>query len=469
MTSRPSAILASYRFVFDGDGRVRFAPEGDPLGPEQRYDVEDQAIARAFGLRLSPALADLVDLGLAVYVADRLARRRPAHADLYHPHWTRRIKVRLPLRDPVRWSAPDLRGKLVELLWFLTEDLWEFDFVPRTSRLRPSETMVPLLSVALQTPVTVALFSGGLDSFAGACSELLTQSSGTFVLVSSRTNSRVGAAQALLSHELRRKTPREVLPVVVGFGLKGRNGQYDEDEWTQRSRGFIYTILGAVATQLAGATELLVYEPGIGAINLPYTEAQLGAQSTRATDPRTLLGIARLVTLATGSALVIRSPFLFATKAELVESVVRLGLGHLAKNAISCDGVPLRVKGHTHCGLCTSCILRRQALDAAGLGHLDRQSGIYLHDVWAGGIRFEKLQHFRAMDYQADQLIWAVSQPEPWRELSRMYPQLIEIADTLASPSQPASDVEGQLVSLYRRYCDEWSRFRAQLPVVLAP
>jgi hypothetical protein len=469
VTFQPTAMPASYRFVFDGNNHVCFAVDGDQLGPGLRFMVNDYALARALGAALNPELADLVDIAIAVYAVDRLAPRRPLHADRYHLYWTRNIQVQLPLRVPNLWISTALGRRLHRLLRSLTEDFWEFEFSMRSGRPRPSETMRPLLRTEPVEPVTVGLFSGGLDSLAGACRELLDPAGGTLFLISGRTNSRLGARQDLLSQQLCLKTHRDVRPLVVQFGLRDRGGKQGEDEPSQRSRGFVFPILAAVAALLAGASEIQVYEPGIGAINLPYTDAQLGAQATRATDPRMLIALSEFVTMASGQPFSVRAPYLFATKAELCQSIAALGVPDLAKETVSCDNVSLRVKDHTHCGLCTSCLLRRQGLHGAGLGDLDRKCGKYKDDILAGpgAVRFEKLRYLRAMDHQARKLEYALATADPWQELSRMYPQLVEIAFALAGTGQPVPVVEREIVDLYRRYCAEWAGFRAGIPWAL--
>lgn len=127
------------------------------------------------------------------------------------------------------------------------------------------------------------------------------------------------------------------------------------------------------------------------------------------------------------------------------------------------------MKGYTHCGLCTSCLLRRQGLDLAGLGDIDRESGIYKDDLLAApnAFRSEKLHGLRAMDHQWKRLAWALGGGEPWQQLSREFPQLVEVA-AVAPKVQESPLVEDQLVGLYRRYVDEWAAFRAKLLDVLA-
>ena len=167
------------------------------------------------------------------------------------------------------------------------------------------------------------------------------------------------------------------------FGLRQRGKrQYDGDERTQRTRAFVFQCMGAATAVLAGSSELEIYEHGIGALNLPYTAAQLGTQSTRATDPRVLAAMADFVSLAIDRTFALRLPFLALTKAELAAGVQHLGLGELIRRTFSCDGFPQRVIRHPQCGLCTSCVLRRQALHAAGLAEYDARDS-YVSDVLA--------------------------------------------------------------------------------------
>lgn len=456
---------AAYRFAFDGRGSFQFAEMGEsPV--ILRYRIDDLAIAKTLGVALTPNLADLVELAIAIYVADRLARRRPRHADRYHPHLTRRISARLPVRQPERWCEQSIQDQLSELLWLLTDDIWEFEFIQRKGQPRQSEVFRSLIPASLSSPVTVGLFSGGLDSLAGACRYLASTKTGTLVLVSGQTSKRVSAIQGDLIQELRRRSSRDIRSMAVGFGLVHRHGDTDRDEPTQRSRGFIFPVLGSVAACLAGATELQIHEPGIGAINLPFSDAQLGAQSTRANDPRALDAIARFISRIAETDFRIRTPYLLSTKAELVAFLSTGSLADLIKKSISCDAGPLRDEEYTHCGRCTSCLLRRHALFAGGLGGVDRSAGIYKYDIWAGGLLFKKLDGLRVMDYQAQQLAWAVHQDQPWRELCRMYPQLVEIASAVAGSGQTIESVQSQLVGLYGRYCAEWERFRGSLSLL---
>ena len=465
MSDSAHGDMASYRIAFTDDGRAHMDAAGGPVRVDTLYRVGDDVIARAFGARLPQELADLIDVALAVYVADRLSRRRPPGADRYQLHWGRRFELRLPVRDPDRWRDAALGGRLREALALFTEDDWRFDFVPRSSHRRAAETQEFLFPTQPSAPGTVALFSGGLDSLAGLGSELLGRARDSFVLVCGGTNLRTMGVQRELAQALRLRLGRDITPLIVPFGLRQRGGrQYDGDERTQRSRGFVFQALGAVVAIMAGADSLAVYEHGVGAINLPYTAAQLGAQSTRAAHPLALSAMGDFIALATGRRLVFRLPAHFVTKGQLCGSLPELGLADLIGRTVSCDGFPQRVAGRPQCGLCTSCLLRRQALHAAGLAEHDAPGG-YVHDVLDPALQLPpaKLYPLRAMLDQVGALRRALDRPEPWRALSRAYPQLVEIAASAATAIESPAAVEARLVGLYRRYCAEWDDFPVRL------
>ncbi len=245
---------------------------------------------------------------------------------------------------------------------------------------------------------------------------------------------------------------------------------FDADEPTQRARGFVFLSLGAATALMAGAGSLSVYENGLGAINLPYTAAQLGSQSTRATHPAALDAMGELISLATERRLVLRLPFLGATKASLVSSLARDGGAEFVAKTISCDGFPQRVAGTPQCGACTSCILRRLSIYEAGLGAYDRQ-GEYRFDVLGSVERIPdaRWHHFRAMQQQVFRLQEALAQSSPWRGLSVAFPQLIEVAGTETARRALGGAVEDSLVDLYRRYCDEWWHFVGHAPPLPVP
>src|SRR5207237_8561662 len=73
------------------------------------------------------------------------------------------------------------------------------------------------------------------------------------------------------------------------------------------------------------------------------------------------------------------------TKVEICTELRDSGLGSLCATTVSCDSFPLRLASTSpeterHCGTCTSCLLRRQAIFAS---HLQKEDALvhYEHDV----------------------------------------------------------------------------------------
>lgn len=76
---------------------------------------------------------------MAVYVTDRVIRRRPPGLDQYELGWKRRLTLELPVRLLERWRRPEIQEALRRSLSFLTEDDWEFVFTRRERESRSSE------------------------------------------------------------------------------------------------------------------------------------------------------------------------------------------------------------------------------------------------------------------------------------------------------------------------------------------
>ena len=126
----------------------------------------------------------------------------------------------------------------------------------------------------------------------------------------------------------------------------------------------------------------------------------------------------------------------------------------------SCDAFPLRRKGASQCGVCTSCLLRRLALLNADLQHRDMDG--YRYDVYAPGDLLSD-RHQRGafeMHWQVARLTAALSQDNAWAGLVREFPGLAVAHQSLVGQlGLPASCVAEELVSLYRHHCEEWNRF----------
>lgn len=460
-------MIPAAHLRFDGAGRALVQGiHTSPSGMRQ-FQIQDEMIPTALWQRIPRHLADMVDVAMSVYLADRVIRRRTLGAPQFALAWKRRFNLEIPVRLPERWARREIQDRLRESLEFFTDDDWEITFVRReVARCGPEMTGF-LFPRPLTGPVSVALFSGGLDSLAGAAADVTDSAAGSLILLAGRTNPRLNPILEQLSGDLWAVAEREVLPVLLPFNLRQTYGQYNSNEKSQRSRGFLYGVLGAVVAAMAGGEEVRFYENGIGAINLPYSPAQIGTHSTRSTNPAALARLGAFLELYLQQPLNLRLPNLFATKAEMCGGLVDSPLRSSIRSTVTCDSFPLRHKKAAQCGVCTSCLLRRQSLRAAGMIHED-PGDLYFFDVVG---RPEELPEKRwdllqVMLEQVDTFRRGLASPDPWKALSSEYPMLKSVAWTLEDQGvlgRP-EEIRRQLLDLLSRYTTEWERFPATPP-----
>ncbi len=101
------------------------------------------------------------------------------------------------------------------------------------------------------------------------------------------------------------------------------------------------------------------YENGITAINLPICEQVVGARASRTTHPQVLEGFARLIGLLTERGFSVENPFIWKTKAAVIDLIGDAGCADLIARTRSCSHTIQSTKLHPHCGRCSQCIGRR--------------------------------------------------------------------------------------------------------------
>jgi len=302
-----------YTITFTEAGQAAVRGPGITRLTDVQMLVEDHGISLAFGTTLPTHLADLLDVAVAAYVADRLCLRRPRSVPRADAEslWQRRMTVRLPLRDPGAWSTERCR-RVEALLGFLTDDTWNLEFTQERPKFRLSETQGSLFQYIPVGDVTSSLLSGGLDSLAGLTTELAKHSARTVIAFSARTNRRIGIYQRDQVQALIARFGPRLRHIPVTIRLKERAaGEYDREEPSQRTRGFVFQVFGAVTAAIGGVNSLHVYENGVGSLNLPYSASQLGAQATRATNPVTVAMASELVSDVTGQPFCVCLPHQF--------------------------------------------------------------------------------------------------------------------------------------------------------------
>lgn len=334
------------------------------------YRLLDLPLVRVLGRRLPSLLGDLLDIALAAYLADRLTPRAAMNDQRpVAERWSRSLKITVPVRDVERWSAPAIRDQLLQILTSLTDDAWDIQFVPRSADARSSELQSSLGQLRDAVDPMVVLFSGGLDSTLGLIDAVRRSDNRRVIAASVLSNHRLGAVEANILRELRGKTRRDVNVAQVIVGLRGVG--WRDQETTQRARGFLYLAVGAIAALMSGSDELIVFENGVGAINLPFTADQIGALNSKAMHPRVLGLFQEFVSQVSESRFRITNPAVWHTKGELCRRILQPNVQSAAGHTVSCDRFP-RERWQSACGRCTSCLLRRLSLHASSLVSLDK-------------------------------------------------------------------------------------------------
>ncbi len=372
---------------------------------------------------------DLVDLATAAYLTDRRTHRDKPWTE----GWSRTLSFELRARRPGTWRRQEVREAVLELLRWLTEDEWDYFVSTNVGVDSGGQMALPIDAVERE----VVLFSGGLDSTAGAA---LLLHSGTPLLGSTvATNERMKGYQRAVAR---------ALSAVDGWDIRTTPGRFSEkaaarsEEPTRRTRGFVFLAVGWATATAAGRPRLLVLENGIGAINLPFTVAQTGCMTSRAVHPHTLELSQHLFSLLQDSDFTVTNPHLFDTKAQMLARLPEKARPACAASE-SCDNAAAG-RGTQRCGRCSSCLLRRMSLRACGRADWDTRP---YHDERADGRQSDLPQ----MLWQAARLESALNASVPAAALEREFPELREVPGAAVSPPV--------MRDLYATYVDEWIRF----------
>ena len=439
-------------------------PLGTPRAPNP-FRLESERMSVKFHDAISCRMADLLDVALSVYAADRQSRRSSVRTDTGN----RRIVVRMSVREPAFWRRSETMERLSDYLYWLGEDDWDFEFVRRQSELNVAESKHYLLKSPPNPPASVSLFSGGLDSLAGLAARIQSEPAGSHVLVSGYSNPRLAGQQRKQVDSIKEKStrfgilPAEIHHLALPYGLRHVTACKEED--TQRTRAFVFLAFGAIAALKARADTLWVYENGVGAMNLPLSAMQLGVDNYRGVHPRSLVKAQDLFEHVLGDHVEIRNPYLFHTKAEMCRTLPSSGLLGLVRESVSCDGYPIHLLNRPQCGRCTSCILRRQALYCSGLSRYD-VGAEYQHDVLDGRYNMDAAHLFEleVMRGQVLKLRSCLSADDPWIALATQYPELLRTGDELEATGRlQRGEAASGFVRLYQAYVDEWDSFSARI------
>lgn len=389
---------------------------------------------------------DLLEIAAYVYSCDQLAKRGgAAELDTFGEGWRRHFHFHIPVRVPDLWNSEPVMRVLRETLEFLSDDLYDFTFHPAVG----APAVQSLFDFGTGDaprgiPEAVMMFSGGLDSLAGAIEEVC-RAKRNVVMVNHRSTPKFSGKHRELQNLLVGKaSPLKPMHLHVRINKNSELGC----EYTQRSRSFLYAALGATAATVLRLKTLRFYENGVVSLNLPVCAQVIGGRATRTTHPKVLDGFQRLFTLLADEPFLVENPFLWDTKADVIRRILREGCGELIAPSRSCAETRQRTNTETHCGTCSQCIDRRFGIIAAGAEAFDPVSQYELDLFTKSLTKPEEKILAAAFLERANQVSRIVS----GSQFIRRYPEVLRAARFVGGT--PASSVS-RMLDLYKRHATE--------------
>lgn len=323
-------------------------------------------------------LVDLLRIASAVYVVDRLVKRRPKNGLMSS---SRTIGLRIGVLDDSLWNRQDVRDCVQDALEFVTGDFWDIEFERDTQVYKWSTSFLPFSNT--DGSQLICLYSSGLDSAAGLVARMNENPGRPVIPVTVWHQSQqrrlvLSHFDSLRNHYRSKGHVSEISPLVVGVRIDWPaisqlpSGGVDRrhQELSQRSRSFLFTTLGAITAIMHGQRTIEMFESGVGAINLPLMAGMVGSKATRSSHPEFLRLMSKLASLVSDRDVKFILPFADKTKGEVVTTLATDNLHALAAMTASCIHYPLRHKKRIkqkQCGVCPACIFRRAALQVAGI------------------------------------------------------------------------------------------------------
>lgn len=350
---------------------------------------------------------DLLRIAAGVYAVDRISKRKKLRDN---EDGIRQLRLVFEVRDHAFWTQSSINDALADVLCFLTDDDWSFDFQP--AQLAPGDLgHQDFLDLPRPfQPRHAALYSGGLDSAAGLANRYL-EGANDFILVTvshqsglhRRVEKQIKGLNTLIFNS--RGITSNVLHSTLTTSLEGgRSKRIRQQERTQRTRAFFFCAAAAIAAKAYDLEVIEIFENGVGAINLPLMTGMLGSGlSTRGAHPTFLRLMSTLSGQVTEKPVRFVLPFDDKTKAEMLQDMKAVpDLATWSQSSRSCVHTSLRQVGKTHCGRCPGCIERRQAFAAA---NIEEDLDLYQTDLFVQPMNNEEEADYLHL-FQLEAMKW---------------------------------------------------------------
>jgi hypothetical protein len=414
-----------------------------PIGAPNQVNLRIDDLHRPFGRDISARFVDLVEIAAYVYAGDQAVTRQYQDTDRFGCDWRQRLHFYIPVREVDFWQSTPVKNALTDVLDFLGDHFFSFDFVKATNPVGYQKYLTSTEGTNyLPAYDQIAMFSGGLDSLAGAIDSLKREHL-RMAFVTHIPTTKNESMLGVLRKELSAMSPAAP-PLHIGIAVNKAKALGKEPP--QRTRSFLFACLGATAAHSLNLSSLRFYENGVISLNLPLCGQVVGGRATRTTHPRVLVGFERLFSLVFENPFQVTNPFLEKTKAEVIRVITGHGQHALIAKSITCAHTWERTAEQTHCGHCSQCLDRRLAMLAADAFEYDPES-IYKTNIFTTSLP-EKADRILVASYiERARTIKQITTPE---DFVIRYPQLVQALPHIGvSSTDRAARI---LFDLYKRH-----------------
>jgi hypothetical protein len=282
--------------------------------------------------RVENRAADLLRIASYVYAVDQDISRG-GEVDVHGDAWKRDLTLLIPVSDPSFWNQEALCERLREVLNFASGDYWKFHF----SEISPEHVQLPFemdSSSTLGNPDSVHMFSGGLDSLCAAveAGEVMGKRP---LLVGHSPAFNVKSRQHRLAQALRERFKGGWQYPYIAAPVH-RVGS-DASNYSQRTRAFLFAVLGAVIADRLGLNEVYLPDNGVVSLNLPINDQLFLARASRSTHPKFIRLFNEFSSLVLSNAPKVLNPLWARTRTETIDVLKNTDAAELIEETNSCS------------------------------------------------------------------------------------------------------------------------------------
>jgi hypothetical protein len=286
----------------------------------------------------------------------------------------------------------------------------------------------------------IMLFSGGLDSLAGAIETLNSTKNKKLYLVGHKSNNNTISTQDGLIKALSEKYNNR----IKFYGFECHFTGLSSIEETQRTRMFLFSAIAFAICSHCSRNEFFIFENGITSINLPKQADVINARASRTTHPKTIGLLKKFYNNLVKDYKFI-TPYIYKTKKDIMDVFIQFKEENLIASSVSCSTSRNNNRSSHHCGVCSQCIDRRIAVYAAGL---EDYSDNYVKDIICGNNDAETLTRL----YNTLRFASMQDFPTQTAFFTKFTDEIFDLLDYM--PGDNPDDKVSDLYSFYCRYGD---------------